>query len=58
MTQRYAHLSPGYVAEAAGKLDIMMGQVLPDRSNSGLAFVPVESPQNRANAPEPSKLLN
>ena len=28
MTQRYAHLSPGYMAEAAGKLGNVMGEVL------------------------------
>jgi len=57
MTQRYAHLSPGYMAEAAGKLDIMMGQVLPDRTNSGLALVPAESPRNGAKVVKAAKLL-
>jgi integrase len=58
MTQRYAHLSPGYMAEAAGKLDVMMGQVLSDRRNCGPALVPTESPENRRNASPSSNSLN
>lgn len=58
MTQRHAHLSPGYMAEAAGKLDVMMGQVLPDRTNSGHALVPAEFPRNRSSVAKTSKLLD
>jgi hypothetical protein len=58
MTQRYAHLSPDYMAVAASKLDIMMGEVLPDQSKSVRALVPVASPLNPVNVQEPSRLLN
>jgi len=30
MTQRYAHLSPSYMAGAIGKLDSVFGDVMPD----------------------------
>ncbi len=30
MTQRYAHLSPGYMQEAAGKLDSVFGNIMPN----------------------------
>lgn len=48
MTQRYAHLSPQYMAAAAGKLDAVFGEVMPKtitagNDNLGL-LVPVESP--------------
>lgn len=32
MTQRYAHLSPDYMASAVGKLDGIMGGMLPART--------------------------
>jgi integrase len=35
MTQRYAHLSPDYMARAVGKLDGFMGGMLPDRPPAG-----------------------
>ena len=44
MTQRYAHLSPQYMATAAGKLDVVFGEVMPKTitagniSQSGLGF--------------------
>ncbi len=40
MTQRYAHLSPGYMAIAAGKLGAAMGKVLPAK---GIVPRPVRS---------------
>jgi integrase len=40
MTQRYAHLSPDYMAEAAGKLDAVMVKALDTP-----ALVPTESPE-------------
>jgi len=49
MTRRYAHLCPGYMAEAAGKLDSVMARALPERPASSLSLVPVESPEIRAN---------
>jgi integrase len=36
MTQRYAHLSPGYMAHAAGKLDTCMADVLSPLQNRSL----------------------
>lgn len=57
MTQRYAHLSPGYMAEAAGKLDSVMARVLPKRLASGVALVPVESPEISAKVSKPRKPL-
>jgi integrase len=44
MTQRYAHLSPSYMAGAIGKLDSVFASVMPDRVTSDAALVPVESP--------------
>jgi integrase len=44
MTQRYAHLSPSYMAGAVGKLDLVFGEVLPDSRSSEVALVPTESP--------------
>jgi len=45
MTQRYAHLSPQYLAGAAGRLDSVFGSVLPPQTApDGLSLVPVESP--------------
>jgi integrase len=35
MTQRYAHLSPDYMAGAVGKLDGIMGGMLPARVPAG-----------------------
>ena len=36
MTQRYAHLSPDYMAGAVGKLDGIMGRMLPPGTSNGL----------------------
>jgi integrase len=57
MTQRYAHLCPRYMAEAADKLDLVMARVLPERPDSGRSLVPVESPEIRVNPPAAPKLL-
>lgn len=35
MTQRYAHLSPQYMAAAAGKLDAVFGEVMPKTITAG-----------------------
>ncbi len=45
MTMRYAHLSPGYMAEAAGKLGNAMSEVLPAEGLIRSALVPTESPR-------------
>lgn len=44
MTQRYAHLSPQYLAGAVGKLDGVFEHVMPERASGEAALVPVESP--------------
>jgi hypothetical protein len=36
MTQRYAHLSPQYMAGAVGKLDSVFGEVMPAGAASAL----------------------
>lgn len=57
MTQRYAHLSPGYMAIAAGKLGDAMSGVLPENGQKTAALVTVESPDFQSDAPVASKLL-
>jgi hypothetical protein len=42
MTQRYAHLSPSYMAAAVSKLDGVFVAVMPGNMPSGSALVPVE----------------
>jgi Phage integrase family len=44
MTQRYAHLSPTYMAGAVGKLDAVFGGAMPEKGQPEVALVPVESP--------------
>ena len=48
MTQRYAHLSPQYMAEAVGRLDAVFGEVMPEKqvamTQRDPDLVPVESP--------------
>jgi integrase len=44
MTQRYAHLSPHYLAGAVGKLDGVFADVIPETRSTEPPFVPVESP--------------
>ncbi len=57
MTQRYAHLSPSYMAGAVGKLDTVFDGVMPESSASSSALVPVESPLFEAPVMNSSKLL-
>lgn len=54
MTQRYAHLSPGYMTEAAGNLDSVMARVLPERPSLCLPLLPVESLKVRASLQKPA----
>lgn len=44
MTQRYAHLSPHYMAGAVGKLDGVFAGVIAEKAQGEAALVPVESP--------------
>ncbi len=46
MTQRYAHLSPDYMAGAVGKLDGIMGGMLPETCPGEPQLVTTESPEN------------
>jgi len=55
MTQRYAHLSPSYMAGAIGKLDTAFSGVLPTDNAS---LVPVESPRFSGDEATFSKMLN
>jgi integrase len=48
-TQRYAHLSPGYIAIAAGKLGTAMGKILPAK---GIVPRPVRARLVPADSPE------
>ena len=45
MTQRYAHLSPRYMAGAVGKLDSVFGEVLPESSAHETRIVTIASPE-------------
>jgi integrase len=58
MTQRYAHLSPQYMAGAVGKLDAVFEGVMSEQSFSGREIVPVESPRFPSLKDEARKLLN
>ena len=58
MTQRYAHLSPDYMAGAVGKLDGIMGGMLPETCPGEPQLVTTESPENGGNLAPCSKLLN
>jgi len=58
MTQRYAHLSPSYMAAAVSKLDGVFGEVMPGNAPSGAALVPVESPHFGALPESEARLLN
>lgn len=49
MTQRYAHLSPQYLAGAAGRLEGVFGSVLQSEPvSNGSGLVPTESPAQNA----------
>ena len=58
MTQRYAHLSPSYMAAAVSKLDGVFGEVMPGNAPSGAALVPVESPHFGTLSESGANLLN
>ena len=57
MTQRYAHLSPSYMAGAVGKLDSVFGDVLPKSHDDELLLVPTGSPGMKQDDPSTTKLL-
>ena len=46
MTQRYAHLSPKYMAGAVGKLDSVFGEVLPEVNRPRPRIVTLASPDS------------
>ena len=48
MTQRYAHLLPDYMAGAVGKLDGIMGGMMPKALPGEAHLVTTESPEKRA----------
>jgi integrase len=50
MTQRYAHLSPEYMAGAVGKLDGIMGEMLATKALPGGHLVTTESPEKDVEA--------
>jgi integrase len=58
MTQRYAHLSPSYMAGAVGKLDAVFGGVMPETCSGASALVPVESPDFARLVKGVAKVLN
>jgi integrase len=58
MTQRYAHLSPSYMAGAVGKLDAVFSGVMPENSSGASVLVPAESPHFARLAEGVAKLLN
>jgi integrase len=55
MTQRYAHLSPKYMAGAVGKLDSVFGDVMPEEKRPHI--VTIASPESEAVQEDGSKLL-
>jgi hypothetical protein len=57
MTQRYAHLSPQYMAGAVGKLDAVFGDVMPENAIAASTLVPVESPSFNGSLEKAPKLL-
>lgn len=48
MTQRYAHLSPQYMAGAVGKLDSVFGEVMPRSDSPALLEAPETISKNMA----------
>ena len=58
MTQRYAHLSPHYMAGAVGKLDGVFAGVMPERGSDEVVLVPVESPLFAGLTENDANLLN
>ena len=58
MTQRYAHLSPDYMAASMGKLDgVMMREVLPEKLPGEPQLGTTESPASGSNLASTSKFL-
>lgn len=58
MTQRYAHLSPDYMAASMGKLDsVMMREVLPANFPGETQLVTAESPESGGDDAAASNLL-
>ena len=45
MTQRYAHLSPQYMAVAVSKLDSVFGEVIPQNTPDQIQYVTIASPE-------------
>ena len=58
MTQRYAHLSPQYMAGAVGKLDSVSGEVMPQNGSGDPQYVTIASPDFRKVEHDNAKLLN
>jgi integrase len=58
MTQRYAHLSPKYMAGAVGKRDSVFGGVMPGNPSKEPPIVTIASPDPRSADDCSSKLLN
>lgn len=58
MTQRYAHLSPDYMAASVSKLDEAMSEALPECAEAEPELVTVESPMLTLDSGIPDKLLN
>lgn len=57
MTQRYAHLSPQYMAGAVAKLDSVFSEVMPESDNGEAQFVTIASPVLEATGTQPRNLL-
>jgi len=51
MTQRYAHLSPQYMAGAVGKLDSVFGGVMPENGSAEAQYVTIASPDSGSQTP-------
>jgi integrase len=58
MTQRYAHLSPKFMAGAVGKLDSAFAGVMPEKPAGDLRIVTIASPVFESAESGCSKLLN
>jgi hypothetical protein len=58
MTQRYAHLSPKYMAGAVGKLDSVFGEVMPQNGAGEARIVTIASPDSEGVEAETCKLLS
>jgi integrase len=58
MTQRYAHLSPKYMAGAIGKLDSVFEDVMPENRAGELRIVTIASPDSGGSKSEYYNLLN